>query len=325
MIMLKSKDIALLNDFAVLCEVGNMTRAAKALNTTQSAVTQRMQRLESALNTSLMKRHSRGVEPTEQGKILLSYISRLNLLIGDAVAEISSWEGSPVGAVSIGLPPSVSAVLTTPLIFAVKNVLPGVELTVAEAFSGYLEGWLETGEIDFAFVFNRDSNQQIEVTHLLHEDLYLICNLEFYNRLPAELKVKDLDGLPLIAPSRRHGLRTEVQKEASNQGISLNIVLEIDAGHQLIRQIELGLGAAILARSSVMPELAAETLFSKRIVSPSFTRTVSLAVQRKKAESYLLSRVEEVILKVVNELIETGQWPAEIYEPVGKIGTELLT
>ncbi|WP_417559631.1 LysR family transcriptional regulator [Marinomonas sp.] len=312
--MLRSKDIALLNDFVVLCEVGNMTRAAKELNTTQSAVTQRMQRLESALNTSLMKRHSRGIEPTEQGKILLSYISRLNLLVDDAIAEIAAWEGSPVGAVSIGLPPSVSAVLTTPLIFAVKNSLPGVELTVAEAFSGYLEGWLETGEIDFAFVFNRTSTPQIEVTHLLCEELYLICNSELNSRLPDELEVKDLERIPLIAPSRRHGLRTEVQKEADKQGIDLNIVLEIDAGHQLIRQIELGLGAAILARSSVMPELTTGTLFNKRIVKPSFTRTVSLAVRRQKAESYLLKRVEEVLLKVVTELIQTDKWPADIYD-----------
>ena len=134
--MLRSKDISLLHDFTVVCDQGNLTRAAQELNTVQSAVTQRMQRLEDAIGTKLLKRHSRGVRPTEQGEILLKYARQMDALVADAIAEVTAWEGSPSGAISIGLPPSVSAVLTTPLIEAVNRTLPNVELTVAEAFSG---------------------------------------------------------------------------------------------------------------------------------------------------------------------------------------------
>ena len=307
--MLRSKDISLLYDFSVVCRVGNLTKAAKELGTVQSAVTQRMQRLEDILGTSLLLRHSRGVSATDQGLILLNYARQLNTLVANAVAEVEAWEGSPSGAVSIGLPPSVSAVLTSPLIKAVKDELPNVELTVAEAFSGYLNGWLENEEIDLGFVFDKKSSNAMVITDLVEEDLYLITDAKTAKRLPHQLSLNDLANLPLIAPSRRHALRTDVEREADRQDVQLNIVLEVDAGHQLIRQIEQGVGSAILARSAVMPELVENKLVSLPIINPNFQRTVCLAVKREKAETYLLTRVRDVIERAVDSLIEDGHWP----------------
>lgn len=310
--MLKSKDIPLLHDFAVVCEHGNLTRAAQELNTGQSAITQRMQRLEDVMGAKLLRRHSRGVRPTEQGEILLKYSRDLNALVADAMAEVTAWQGSPSGAVSIGLPPSVSAVLTTPLIEAVNTALPNVELTVAEAFSGYLEGWLANDEIDFGFVFDKRSDATLEITELATERLYLICHVQQAETLPKELVLADLAGLPLIAPSRRHGLRTGVEAVAAQRGLKLNIRLEVDAGHQLIQQIERGIGAAVLARSAVMPELVDGRLIALPIVDPVFERTVCLALRKEKADSYLLKRVQSEMLTVVRHLIVSRAWPAEL-------------
>lgn len=310
--MLRSKDISLLHDFAVVCEQGNLTQAAQELNTVQSAVTQRMQRLEDAMGTSLLKRHSRGVRPTEQGLILLQYAQKLNALVADAVAEVSAWEGSPSGSVSIGLPPSVSAVLTTPLIEAVNAALPKVELTVAEAFSGYLEGWLESGEIDFGFVFDKATDGTLDIQVLVEEDLYLICHPDSAANLPAKVRLTDLVGLPLIAPSRRHGLRTGVEAEAAKRGLHLNIRLEVDAGHQLIRQIERQVGMAVLARSAVMDELNEEKLIAIPIVDPVFRRKVCLAIRHETSDSFLMEQVRVIIRRVVTRLIQSGTWPGNL-------------
>lgn len=306
---MRSKDISLLHDFAVVCDQGNLTRAARELNTVQSAITQRMQRLEDAMGTKLLKRHSRGVRPTEQGEILLKYARQMDALVADAVAEVTAWEGSPTGTVSIGLPPSVSAVLTTPLIEAVNSALPNVELTVAEAFSGYLEGWLENGEIDIGFVFDKTSSTDLDVTELVEEHLFLICRPDQVGQLPDRLTLSDLVGLPLIAPSRRHGLRTGVEAAAAKRGLRLSIRLEVDAGHQLIQQIERGVGMAVLARSAVIPELRDGKLIALPIVEPVFRRKVCLAVRADKSDSYLLCRVQKVLLAVVGNLIETDAWP----------------
>jgi len=87
--------------------------------------------------------------------------------------------------------------------------------------------------------------------------------------------------------------------------------LEVDAGHQLIRQVLRGAGSAVLARSAVMPELTEGLLEARPIVDPFFRRTVCLAVKREKLDSYLLQRVGKVVLGVVESLIANGNWPCQ--------------
>ena len=97
------------------------------------------------------------------------------------------------------------------------------------------------------------------ISDLVEEELYLITDRMTAASQPDQLSLRDLRGLPLVASSRRHGLRTDVEAEAIRRGVQLSIVLEVDAGHQLIRQVLRGAGSAVLARSAVMPELSEGT------------------------------------------------------------------
>lgn len=312
--MLKPRELALLNDFLVVCEEGSLTKAADTLNTVQSGVTQRIKRLESAIGCELFIRHSRGVGLTERGELLAKYARKIQALVDDANAEISAWEGSPIGNISIGLPPSVATVLTAPIIDAINASLPRVELTVAEAFSGYLFNWLETGEIDFGFVFNPVRSAGIEITSLAKESLYLITTANNRSSFPTEASIFDLEGIPLIAPSRRHTLRTDLEGIARQNGVTLNVCLEVDAGHQLIRQILKGKGCAVLAQSSVTPELQEGLLVAVPMTNPLYTREVCLVEKLDRRHSLIQTRVRSVIKEVTKSLISSGEWPGATFK-----------
>lgn len=322
--MFRPRDLPLLHDFLVVCDQGNLTRAADVLGTVQSGVTQRIRRLEDAVGTKLLDRHSRGVQPTEQGMILARAAREILARIQDAKAEIEAWEGSPGGSISVGLPPSVATVLTTPLIDAMCAEMPNVELTIAEAFSGYLWSWLDVGEIDFAFVFDARPTATIDVVELLEEDLFLIVTKQMKAGLPEKVTIKDVAGLPLITSSRRHRLRTDVEALARQQGVKLNVRLEVDAGYQLIREVLRGTGCAILARSSVMPELHEGRLMAIPFESNQLRRRVGLAEHHDQKNAFLRSRVREVIQRVVVDLLRTGGWPGQLmgpFEPGKRKGT----
>lgn len=309
--MLHPKHLPLLHDFQVVCQLGNLTRAAEALGTVQSGITQRINRLEDALGRKLLQRHSRGVIPTEQGKILFHYAQQITQLIDNAQSEIDAWEGSPSGTISLGLPPSVAAVLTTPLIHAMKSSLPQVELTIAEAFSGYLNNWLENEEIDFAFGFDQTASETIAITPMLEEKLYLIVPQERAEKLPPQLSIKDLAGLPLIAATRKHRLRTDLEAIAFQHGIELNVCLEVDAGHQLIRQIIEGTGYSLLAKSSVGPELKEGKLAALEFTTEGFDRIVCLSERRSSQNSFLHQKAKAVIEQVVTKLVSSNEWPGK--------------
>lgn len=312
--MFRSRDLSLLHDFLVVCDQGNLTKAADILGTVQSGVTQRIRRLEDAVGAKLLDRHSRGVRPTEQGLILARAAREILARMQDAQAEIEAWEGSPGGSISVGLPPSVATVLTTSLIDAMAAEMPNVELTIAEAFSGYLWNWLDVGEIDFAFVFGAHPTATIDVSDLLEEDLFLIVTPQQREHLPSEVTIKDVAQLPLITSSRKHRLRTEVEALARQQGVELNVRLEVDAGYQLIREVLRGTGSAILARSSVMPELLEGRLVAIPFEGNRLRRRVGLAERHDQKRAFLRSRVREVIQRVVQELLTSSSWPGQ---PIG--------
>jgi LysR family nitrogen assimilation transcriptional regulator len=104
-------------------------------------------------------------------------------------------------------------------------------------------------------------------------------------------------------------LRTDVEAVALQNGITLNVCLEVDAGYQLIRQVMQGRGYSILARSAVIPEINEGWLVAIPMRSPRFTRRVCLAEWQDRRSAFLLGRVRAVIRKVVRELLDSGKWP----------------
>lgn len=63
--------------FLKVCETGNFSRAAEALNYTQSGISQMMAGLEEELGVQLFARIKKGVILTDNGKRLLPYIQEM--------------------------------------------------------------------------------------------------------------------------------------------------------------------------------------------------------------------------------------------------------
>ncbi|HZB92248.1 MAG TPA: LysR family transcriptional regulator, partial [Stellaceae bacterium] len=94
-------DAADLRVFEAVARLGGMNRAAGALNTVQSNVTQRIRLLEEELATPLFERHSRGVALTPAGRRLLPYAERVAQLLAEARRAVRD-EGTPAGPLQIG-------------------------------------------------------------------------------------------------------------------------------------------------------------------------------------------------------------------------------
>ena len=61
-----------------IVEAGSMRKASNDLNVTQPALSRSIAKLEERFGKNILIRHSRGIEPTEFGKRLLSSVNRLS-------------------------------------------------------------------------------------------------------------------------------------------------------------------------------------------------------------------------------------------------------
>src|SRR6201995_1197043 len=137
--------------FSAVARNGGITRAAEALNTVQSNVTQRIKALEAEIGTPLFERHSRGMALTGAGRRLLPYAQRMAALSREAVLAARD-DGEPKGPLSIGSMETTAAVRLPTLLAEFHRRYPAVRLTLKTATTADLVAAVLDGSLDGAFV-----------------------------------------------------------------------------------------------------------------------------------------------------------------------------
>ena len=87
--------------FLTVARQGNMTRAAAVLNTVQSNISSRIQRLEEELGATLLVRDSRRMRLTPDGEALIPFALRLEELSKEILSEVRA-EMTSLGRVRFG-------------------------------------------------------------------------------------------------------------------------------------------------------------------------------------------------------------------------------
>lgn len=134
-----------------VAEYGSVSGAAKALHTSQSALSSGISEMERALGLQLLVRHhAKGVTLTSAGERLLA---RARNLLDDAVSleqDARNLVSAPVGAVTLGVFHVIAAYVLPGLISVLDERYPDVQLRVEEVGldalnEGVLSGRFEVG------------------------------------------------------------------------------------------------------------------------------------------------------------------------------------
>ncbi|SDR77284.1 LysR family transcriptional regulator [Agrococcus carbonis] len=134
---------------------GTVAGAAARLHVSSSAVSDALSELERALDAQLtVRRRARGLTLTTTGA---EVVARARALLADARELEASLRGEPgelVGPITIGCYPTLAPTVLPPLLQRFGRAHPRVELDILEATHDRLEGRLESGQVDVAFVYD---------------------------------------------------------------------------------------------------------------------------------------------------------------------------
>lgn len=308
-------DLRQLRYFIGIVDSGSLSQAARELHVAQPALSQNLKRLEEELGLPLLLRTRRGIVPTENGERLYergkALLAQAEMLRHDLRRE----EAAPRGPVSVGIPTSLGAMLSVPLALAVRRDYPDIRLRVLEGLSGHTLEWLHAGQIDMALVF-ADNAPGLAMTPVATEDLRLVAAAGdarlarlIAGRGNGTVAFSALAGLPLILPGRPHGVREEVEGMARRHGMTLDVVLEMDALEHIKALIAAGAGYTVLservAQGGAIPGLTCAP-----IADPAITRTIQLAHVADRPLSNAARVVNALIRKYLGRLTEGGRWRA---------------
>jgi len=138
-------DYKLLEALAAVADEGGFERAARRLNLTQSAVSQRIRQLEDALGQPVLSR-GKPPRPTEHGRALIAHARRVALLeaelnAGSAAPAAASWRTLPL-AVNAD---SLATWFTAAVLPALRRERVTLDLKVADQELTF--GLLRAGEV----------------------------------------------------------------------------------------------------------------------------------------------------------------------------------
>lgn len=287
-----------LETFAVVAEFGSISRAAQALGVAQSLVSRNLTQLEEAWRDRLFERTGRGVLLTEFGRrvqpevaLLLSQAERLEVVVKESA-------GALTGTVHIGMLPSLAPQLLPKLFADISEKAPAVRLHVVEGFSGSLDEQLGSGRLDMIVVNRYGAAQGRHEDVLGVVDTFLVGDPKHDVFGRSTIAFKRLAGLRLVLPAAPNGLRAVLDHVAREQGVSLNIVMEVDTLTAMKDVSASGGAFTILPELAVREEQKAGRLAAMRIERPAIKRTIALGFTRQrpllKAARFVGSRLREL-------------------------------
>lgn len=295
--------------FIAIAETGAFSRAAVRLGIGQPILSRQMKTLQQELGAELFLRTGRGIVLSEAGRVFEQHARGVLDTTAGAKRAIAALGSAPAGRVVIGMPPSVGAVLTAALVGQFCAEFPGVSLGVMEGFSGHVLEWLTTGRIDVAVLYNPPRTTALVTEPLLTDELFLLGPPADPARVGnGEVPAARLAAIPLILPSRPHGLRILVDDYLARIGVEPKVQVEIDAMPSTLSLVEAGSGYTILSSSSAHDLIEAGRIRKWAIVDPTMTRSLVVATSTQRPVTRAARALVGFVRKQVDALVAQGRW-----------------
>lgn len=240
--------------FRAVAHEGNLTRAARLLNLSQSALSSQIHTLEARLGHTLFDRAGRQLVLTEAGRIALDHADAI-FKTGDELLAILAQSGTGRQAVRVGALATLSRNFQLEFLRPLIS-RPDVEVILRSGNTLDLFGALQTHKLDIVLTNTLPAHDAaaLWLTYKIAEQpVSLIGTPERCS------DAHDLDAMlareALILPTLETGLRAGFDIWANRRGIVPQIAAEVDDIAMMRLLAREGVGIAVLPPIAVRDEL----------------------------------------------------------------------
>jgi DNA-binding transcriptional LysR family regulator len=228
--------------FVTVVDAGSLSNAAPVINRSQSAISMKLQKLETALDTQLLIRGPRQHQLTDDGQILLGYARRMLDL--HAQTQAAFRVEKLAGSIRLGVPDDYATKYLTPVLKQFALLHRDVEIELICEQSTSLIPRVESGHLDLALV-SRSSTQQGAL--LFHEPMVWVSSPQF--------ETWKLDPLPIAVYESTSMARRSAINSLALQGKRYRVAYNSSSLIGQIAAVESGLAVAVFTQCSVPEHL----------------------------------------------------------------------
>ena len=240
--------------FKEVAEAGNISTAAKNLYISQSAVSQSIKQLETALQARLFSRSPRGVSLTGEGQMLYQYVRSALGLLATGEDKLSQAQQLLLGTLVIGASDTVTSFFLTHYLDAFHRLHPGIRLKIVSGRSAKVLSMLKSGAVDIAFA-SSPSDSAISNWPCFSTPSVFVAGSSYECDFDHVYTRQEIAAFPLILLERKASSRVFLEQYFLQSGITLTPEIELSSRQLLFTIARIGLGVAGFTQEFVQDAL----------------------------------------------------------------------
>jgi DNA-binding transcriptional LysR family regulator len=274
-------DVDCLRSFVTLAERLVFHEAAASLRISAPALTRRIQRLESALDTALLERSTRQAVLTAEGRFFLPLARDAVAAVDHAVESVRKMSRLRSGHLTLACLPTMAHHLLPGIIRDFHARLPKTHVRVTECGAASVPQAVRDGLADFGFGFPIVARTEADLAFepILIDPYCLIMPQDHPLAAQQRVNWRELKPHKVITTGRQSGNMKILNKALRGLDWRPEAVYEIDHLTTSLGLVEAGLGIAVVPRSA-LPLLPPPAMTVRPLTGPEVTRTLGVFRRR---------------------------------------------
>ena len=243
-----------LRSFYVTVKCNSISKAAKLLNITQPGLSMQIQNLEDEIGATLLERSNKGVELTEEGKVVFEHATTMLSLEDNIKKSLKKLEKDKK-TLSICACKSLGEYVLPCSIYTFKEIYTDVEVNLEVHNTNTVIKKLLSHDTNIGIITGFHETDNIAIIPILSDRLVLVggpdeeyeeINIEKILTIPLILREEDSNNRAILSDILlKHGLNIE----------DLNIVLSSNSPESIKSTVASGRGFAFLPEVVIKQEL----------------------------------------------------------------------
>jgi len=258
-------DVKRLQVLLAVVELGSVTAAAESLMYTPSAVSQQLRRLEREVGQPLMRRHARGMAPTDAGEVLVVHARKVLRQLAAAEADLREVAGLRSGRLVLGTFPTIASSFLPLVVRRFRLQHPEIRLDVLSGREAQLMEWLENGTVGLSllwdYAWRRMDDTDIELTHLFDDPTVLLVAGDHRLARRRRVAIDELVDEEWIVRTD-HPVVEVLRRSALSAGFEPKVSFRANDYQEAQAMVGAGLGIALAPRTAVTNRFASIRVIS---------------------------------------------------------------
>lgn len=271
--------------FCDLAETGSFTKAAQINGVTQSAVSQQVSALERRFKALLIERSNKKFRLTREGEVLYEFSKQIVGHYESLHHRLQEIKNIISGVIRVATIYSIGLHDLPPYIKRFLKSYPTVNVQVEYRRPDEVYEDVLGNAVDLGLVAYPTKDSRLEIVPLRKDQMVLICHPQHPLARLKNVKLRALAGQKFVGFAPGIPTRKALDRIFREEGIEVQYVMQFDNIETVKRAVEIDAGISVVPRTTVVQEVAAQTLTAVNLEDGNLQRPIAAIIKKNKVLS----------------------------------------